>query len=112
MSRRKKKNKTVNEETIVDTKIIEEEKETEEMTEKKSVWVKIGETAGKIANSKVTKVVAGIGAAAGLVALGFAAGKSGLPDFEPIDDDYGQDDDFDDSNDEEESTNSEETEEN
>lgn len=110
---RKKKNKTVNEETVVDTEIIEEEKETEEMTEKKSVWVKIGETAGKIANSKVTKVVAGIGAAAGLVALGFAAGKNGLPDFGSDDDSSDvYDDDFDDSNDEEESTDSEETEEN
>lgn len=99
MSRRNKKKV----ENPVDTKDVtinetKDEKETDEMKEKKSFWVAFGETAGKAVNfgkkvvtSKPAKAVAVLGGIGTAIAVGYKLGKDGLPEL-PIGGDF--DDDF------------------
>lgn len=76
MSKHKNKNQNVNNETV-NEEVIETKEEEVEMTEKESVFTKIGNGVKKVVCSKPAKVVGVIALAAGAGAFGYFTGKKG-----------------------------------
>ena len=77
-----------NEENTQELDVIETNKEETEVVEKKSIGTKIGETAAKIANSKVCRTVGKVVVIAGAVAGGVVLGKHLNKNSDEADDYY------------------------